>query len=694
MSQEKIKEEINNPSENADKGPQAKRSLESFRDIAEFLDGLNDDKPPKKSDIYKGLNNALMNGLNREDELATISCEDRNNSFTENDHSLETFLRRIVLEYIQTKSSEMGCEISLNEFDKTEGDGKFSYSKDAISYDKWNIFPIFLKSDTTKTIFEACKVKLFKDNNNIDEIDENVLRYIADLCQHTQKNQESEKNEILPQENQGSEKNEIFPIFPLDFIMYSISKSCNLDKENNIKAIFPFIDMGNFCYDKQQLSKEEIYEFFWQTPSDCLNMFLENRQFVDKLGGSKQLKNLLAIENLEKSDNKNAQDLARMLRDRCQKIDFSQINAAENDKTTGIKVVDDEAYKAKVKRAFMIHQLPKSVASAIVFLFGVGLLFATGFAWSVPFLLGIGFLIPSIAAFTNSILCMNPTEIKTWLAKVCKNCAWIIDGALLITLGAVFCAGPLAIAFMTFGSLGILMGCFNAFVGTLNSMWDTQRELVDCEKADQTVVNGGVNEINDIKSEILSHKIFNLVVFAIACAAGVLLALNPAILPIALPFLPAVGIGIAILSGLGVIKSALRLFYDNNNWQVGFYHAAKYIKAGMFVLGGLGLIALPFLPIASALASVIGMPTLIINIFSLLVGLFSAIKGCMSFRRMSSNIKFILSYRAMEKAYLIYLPEVPIDIESWKNDLRCNNKPLEPKLKPGDISMFYMVINH
>ena len=166
-----------------------------------------------------------------------------------------------------------------------------------------------------------------------------------------------------------------------------------------------------------------------------------------------------------------------------------------------------------------------------------------------------------------------------------------------------------------------------------------------------------------------SDRRFNLVVFALACVAGVLLALNPAILPIALPFLPGVGIGIAVLSGLGLIKSALRLFYVNKSWQVGFYHAAKYVKAGMFVLGGLALIALPFLPIAATLASVIGMPTLIINIFSLLVGLFSAITGCMSFRRMSSNIKFLLADQAMYKASNIKLDLPGRGDKNWRDKL-------------------------
>lgn len=638
--------------------------LKCFDDIAEFLDKLKKDQ---QTNVYQALNNKLIKSLNEKNELTEITCQKNGDKFTDQDHSLKTFLRRIVFEYIKNNADNLGVDI--NAFKKI---GDFTY------YDEENFnycAPTFLDLDTTKAIFNNCKNKLFQDKNSINE---DLFGCIAKLCQHTVKKENENK------------------IFPLDLVIYSVNALDYDATFDDIKAIFPFIDMGSTLYGAKNFSKEDIYKFFKKIPLSCFDMFLENQQFVAKLGRIGELKNLLEIEKLENDNDEDAQALAKKLRDEFKKIDFSKAEITKDERQkTGIKIVDDEDSKAKVKRAFMIHQLPKSVASAIVFLFGVGLLFAAGFAWSVPFLLGIGFLLPSIAAFTNSILCMKPTQTRAWLAKIFKNCAWIIDGALLITLGAVFCAGFLAIAFMTFGSLGILMGCFNAFVGTLNSLWDTQRELVDCEKVylpvvnggvlDLPVVNGGVDEINNIKSEILSHKIFNLVVFALACVAGVLLALNPAILPIALPFLPGVGIGIAVLSGLGLIKSALRLFYDKNSWQVGCYHAAKYIKAGMFVLGGLALIALPFLPIAATLASVIGMPTLIINIFSLLVGLFSAIKGCMSFRRMSSNIEFRLADQAMDKASAIELDLPGRGDKHWRDKLW--GAVTSPLLKSDDIHL-------
>lgn len=625
--------------------------LKCFDDIAEFLDKLKKDQ---QTNVYQALNNKLIKSLNEKNELTCIRCSNYQDEFKENDHSLETFLRRIVFEYIKNKADNLGVDI--RNFDNMSNLKYFGKNFNWCA-------PTFLDLDTTKAIFDVCKNNLFKDK---EKIDGHVFNCIAELCQLTVKNENENK------------------IFPLDLLIYSVNA---LDYDAyfyNIKAIFPFIDMGSMLYGAKNFSKEDIYKFFKKIPLSCFDIFLGNQQFVAKLGGIDKLKNLLEIETIENDNDENVQALVKKLRNEFKKIDFNNAKITANTgEKTGIRIVDDEDSKAKVKRAFMIHQLPKSVASAIVFLFGVGLLFAAGFAWSLPFLLGIGFLLPSIAAFTNSILCMKPTMTRTWLAKIFKNCAWIIDGALLITLGAVFCAGPLAIAFITFGSLGILMGCFNAFVGTLNSLWDTHRELVDCEKADLPVNNGGVNEINNIKSEILSHKIFNLVVFALACVAGVLLALNPAILPMALPFLPTVGIGIAVFSGLGLIKSALRLFYDKNSWQVRCYHAAKYIKAGMFVLGGLALIALPFLPIAATLASVIGMPTLIINIFSLLVGLFSAITGCMSFRRMSSNIKFLLADQAMYTASDIELDLPGIEDKNWRDKLW--GAVAWPLLKSDDI---------
>ena len=625
--------------------------ITNFKNAARFLDRLEKEK---KEMVYKDLNDKLMKSLENDNELTEITCKKDDDKFTDQDHSLKTFLRRIVFEYIKNNADNLGVDI--NAFKKT---GDLTY------YDKENsnyCAPTFLNLDTTKAIFDVCKNNLFKDK---EKIDGHVFNCIAELCQHTVKNENENK------------------IFPLDLVIYSVNALGNKARYYDITAIFPFIDMENMLYGNQNFSNENIYKFFNKIPLDCFDMFLENQQFVAKLGGINKLKNLLEIEKLENDNDENAQALVKKLRNEVKKIDFSKAEIKENEKETGIEINHDYDYAQKVKRLLVMYQLPKSLASAIVFLFGVGLLFAAGFAWSVPFLLGIGFIIPSIVAFTNSILCMKPTITKTWLAKIFKNCAYVIDGALLITLGAVFCAGPLAIAFMTFGSLSILMGCFNAFVGTLNSLWDTQRELVDCEKADLPVDNGGVDEINNIKSEILSHKIFNLVVFALACVAGVLLALNPGFLPIVLPFLPAVGIGIAVLSGLGVIKSALRLFYDKNSWQVRCYHAAKYIKAGMFVLGGLALIALPFLPIAATLASVIGMPTLVINIFSLLVGLFSAITGCMSFRRMSSNIKFLLADQAMYKASDIELDLPGRGDKNWRDKLW--DAVVWPLLKSDDI---------
>lgn len=652
--------------------------LNSFKAIAGFLKKIIDENKKVKN----ALDAYILNYLN-EHNIQAIKV-DSTPEFTDDDNSLKTFLRRAVYDFIKSKIDE-------DKKEKKEEKPKSVFAGVELAPLKNNSFEVrfnleygevntplkFLKAGTAREILDHCTNK----DNHIKSTNEDFWKTMANNL----------FTFVYPDANQEEQTSNIIPLA-------LIINSEDLPSEEYMEILCPFIytKEENFTGENNSFSDDKIYRFLSKIPWDYVETFLKDKNFVEALGGAERLAGLLDMKTLEQKENKDARELAIKLHKQCKKIVWKNVkttNVTNNEKiengddveNTGLKIIDDEEYKSEVKSLFIIYQLPKSAASAVVFLFGLGLLLAAGFAWSVPFLLGIGFIIPSIVAFVNSILCMKPTQTRTWLAKIFKNCAWIIDGAFLITLGAVFCAGPLAAAFITFGSLSILMGCSNAFVGTLNSMWDTQRELGNPALVNREEKDGGVCSIKYIKSEILLHKIFTLVGFAAACAAGILLALNPAILPIALPFLPAVGIGIAVLSGLGVIKSALRLFYHDSDWQVRFYHAAKYIKAGMFVLGGLALIALPFLPIAAALASIIGMPTLIVNIFSFLVGLISFIKGCMSFTRKSLNIKFLLANQAMEKTDNINFPETPIDIESWKDNVYVN-APSEPLLKTDDIS--------
>lgn len=223
-----------------------------------------------------------------------------------------------------------------------------------------------------------------------------------------------------------------------------------------------YISEENFYCDGESFPDDKIYKLFNNISMDALGAFFRNKNFIKKLGGVQRLTNFLRMK-------------------------------------------------------LIMYQLSKLIRSIFVFLFGIGLLFASGFAWSLLFLLSLGFLISGITTFTNSILYMKPSRFRARLAKCFKYCAWIINGALLITLGVTFCVGVLEIALITLGSLEILRGLFNEFVR---------------------------------------------VGFAVMCMTGILLALNPAILPIALPFLPTIGIGIAVLSGLGFVKSALSLFYN------------------------------------------------------------------------------------------------------------------------------------
>ena len=59
----------------------------------------------------------------------------------------------------------------------------------------------------------------------------------------------------------------------------------------------------------------------------------------------------------------------------------------------------------KTFSAFKKHQIPNLFLFGSAILFGVALIIFSGFAWSLPLLLGLGFLIPSGLAFANSILC-------------------------------------------------------------------------------------------------------------------------------------------------------------------------------------------------------------------------------------------------------------------------------------------------
>ena len=115
--------------------------------------------------------------------------------------------------------------------------------------------------------------------------------------------------------------------------------------------------------------------------------------------------------------------------------------------------------------------------------------------------------------------------------------------------------------------------------------------------------------------------------------------------PISLPFLPLIGIGIAALSVFGVVKSVLHMFLDAKASHVKCYKTAKYFKCGMFILGGVTLIALIFLPITTALAGIVGTPAILLKIACLVIGAFLSIKGGMSIRQDYSVIKFILARR-------------------------------------------------
>ena len=145
-------------------------------------------------------------------------------------------------------------------------------------------------------------------------------------------------------------------------------------------------------------------------------------------------------------------------------------------------------HKEKTIKAFKKHQIPNLLLFGSAILFGVALIIFSGFAWSLPFVLGVGFLIPSCLAFANSILLMKPGSaevdrakngIQLFVAKILRNFGWIIGGAALITSGAIFCSGLVAASLITFGALGVATGILKAIIGSQSNFFNTHREIAD-----------------------------------------------------------------------------------------------------------------------------------------------------------------------------------------------------------------------
>ena len=343
-----------------------------------------------------------------------------------------------------------------------------------------------------------------------------------------------------------------------------------------------------------------------------------------------------------------------------------------------VKVTDEQ--KQKTRLAFKTHQIPNLLLFGSAILFGAALIIFSGFAWSLPLLLGLGFLVPSSLAFANSILLMKPNimdpgfknGVTHFVAKILRNFGWIFGGAALITSGAIFCSGLVAASLITFGALGVATGILKAVIGSQSYFFTTHREIANPEKADECVLKGGVNCLTDVNWECWLYKIFNILAFIGTGILGILLAVSP----ISLPFIPLVGIGIAALSVLGVVKSVLHLFLDNKASHVKCYKAAKYFKCGIFILGGAVLIALTFLPITTALAGIIGTPAILLKITSLVIGAFLSIKGGISMKKDYSVVECILASRECDYIYK------NSEEGSWREDLA---KWPVPKIE-GDVT--------
>ncbi len=297
--------------------------------------------------------------------------------------------------------------------------------------------------------------------------------------------------------------------------------------------------------------------------------------------------------------------------------------------------------KQKTFLAFKTHQIPNLLLFGSAILFGVALIIFSGFAWSLPFVLGVGFLIPSCLALANSILSMKPIGIRAFIPKILRNCAWILSGAALITSGAIFCSGLVATSLIIFGALCVATGILKAIIGSQSDFLNTHREIAKPENASLPIGDGGVNSLGGVSGECWFYKGVNILAFIGTATLGVLLAVSP----ISLPFLPLVGIGITTLSVFGVVKSVLQMFLNDKVSHVKCYKAAKYFKCGMFILGGVGLIALTFLPITTALAGLIGVPAILFKIASFAIGAFMALKGGVSMKQDYSVVECILASR-------------------------------------------------
>ena len=153
-----------------------------------------------------------------------------------------------------------------------------------------------------------------------------------------------------------------------------------------------------------------------------------------------------------------------------------------------------EEQKRKTFLAFKIHQIPNLIFFGSAILFGVALIIFSGFAWSLPLLLGLGFLIPSGLALANSILSMKPKGIRAFMPKILRNCAWIIGGVALITSGAIFCSGLVATSLIIFGALGVATGILKSIIGTQSDFLNAHREIAKLDLVNEYINKGGVDK--------------------------------------------------------------------------------------------------------------------------------------------------------------------------------------------------------
>ena len=322
--------------------------------------------------------------------------------------------------------------------------------------------------------------------------------------------------------------------------------------------------------------------------------------------------------------------------------------------------VDDVHRVKEIKKAFKEHQIPSFIFFGGTSALGIGLFFVG--SWAV--LLGCAFLIPSVFAILSAILCMNPTGIRVYVAKICRNVAWILLGALLIAFGLMSCVGYLGFAFIGFGVLSVLRGILKAMVGSTTDVINIQRQIVRLDGlglksreelhqvtyAESKLAEGGVYNLKAEDYAGKRRKFLSYMIFSIftSVATGVLVVILPLPLVVTLVFC-----GMATVN---LVASVLRICFIKKQEEhvKHFQRASKTGNLFWSLIAGLLLLillVLPFGPLVPAfvgLVKFLGVSSVLLRVF-LVAFILCVLVTIVSIQGGKyENIKFQLAFREIE----------------------------------------------